>query len=147
MLNHLSEGAKLKLTCFSLLLILALLVLTARETVQAMRSFQWQYSEVKKGDVSTIHPWMTVPVISHVYHVPEDYLDHQLTIGNPDQLRHETLYEIATRKRQPVDRVVSSVKQAILTYRKNHTNAFALPSTRQDLANKRYVLWPGGAHV
>ncbi len=89
-----------------------------------MRSFQHQYTAVKKGDVSTVHPWMTVHVISHVYHVPEDYLGHTLTISNSYQLRHSTLYDIAARKRQPVDRVVHTVQQAILVYRKNHHSTF-----------------------
>ena len=119
-LSKLSESGKLKLICLSLLLILGLLTFTAIETVQAMRSFQQQYSEVKTGDVSTIHPWMTVHVISHVYHIPENYLGQKLTLKSQDQLRHETLYEIAARERQPVNRVVHTVQQAILVYRKNH---------------------------
>jgi hypothetical protein len=122
-LNRLSESDKLKLICLSLLLILGLLAFTAIETVQAMRSFQRQYSEVKTGDVSTVHPWMTVHVISHVYHVPEAYLGQKLTISNPDQLRHATLYEIAAHKRQPVTRVVHTVQQAILVYRKDHPSS------------------------
>lgn len=64
---------------------------------------------------------MTVHVISHVYHVPEAYLGQKLTISNPDQLRHSTLYEIASHKRQPVTRVVHTVQQAILVYRKDHS--------------------------
>jgi hypothetical protein len=85
-----------------------------------MRSFQKQYSAVKTGDVSTVHPWMTVHVISHVYHVPEEYLGQKLTISSQDQLRHETLYEIASHKKQPVNRIVHTVQQAILVYRKDH---------------------------
>ena len=123
-MSTLSESDKLKLICISLLLILGLLAFSAIETVQAMRSFQHQYSAVKKGDVSTVHPWMTVHVISHVYHVPEDYLGHDLTITNAYQLRHATLYDIASRKRQPVERVVHTVQQAILVYRKEHHSTF-----------------------
>jgi hypothetical protein len=119
-LSKLSESTKLKLLCLSLLLILGLLTFTAIETVQAMRSFQQQYSKVKTGDVSTVHPWMTVHVISHVYHVPEEYLGQKLTISNQDQLRHETLYEIASHKKQSVNRIVHTVQQAILVYRKDH---------------------------
>jgi hypothetical protein len=119
-LSKLSESTKLKLLCLSLLLILGLLTFTAIETVQAMRSFQKQYSEVKTGDVSTVHPWMTVHVISHVYNVPEEYLGQKLTISSQDQLRHETLYEIASHKKLPVNRIVHTVQQAILVYRKAH---------------------------
>jgi hypothetical protein len=126
MLSRLSESEKLKLICVLLLLMLGLLAFCAIETVQAMRSFQHQYNAVKMGDVSTIHPWMTVHVISHVYHVPENYLGQELTISNPDQLRHSTLYEIAARKRQPVARVVHTVQQAILVYRKSHFSALLM---------------------
>ncbi|MBV9258226.1 MAG: hypothetical protein JO215_09425 [Ktedonobacteraceae bacterium] len=122
-MNWLSERVKLELICLALLLILGLLTFTAIETVQAMRSFQKQYSAVKTGDVSTVHPWMTVHVISHVYHVPESYLGKKLTINNPDQLRHATLYEIAAHKKQPVNRIVRAVQQAILVYRKDHNSA------------------------
>lgn len=126
-LNRLSESAKLKLISLSLLIILGLLAFCAIETVQAMRSFQRQYTEVKTGDVSTVHPWMTVHVISHVYHVPEAYLGQKLTISNPDQLRHSTLYEIASRKRQPVTRIIHTVQQAILVYRKDHPSTVYVP--------------------
>ena len=71
MLSRLSEDKKLKLICVLLLFMLGLLAFCAIETVQAMRSFQHQYNAVKMGDVSTVHPWMTVHVISHVYHVPK----------------------------------------------------------------------------
>jgi hypothetical protein len=127
MVSSLSEDKKLKLICVLLLLMLGLLAFCAIETVQAMRSFQRQYNAVKMGDVSTIHPWMTVHVISHVYHIPENYLGDQLTISNPDQLRHSTLYEIAIRKRQPVARIVHTVQQAILIYRKSHSSALFVP--------------------
>lgn len=126
-MSTLSESDKLKLICLSLLLILGLLAFSAIETVQAMRSFQHQYTAVKKGDVSTVHPWMTVHVISHVYHVPEAYLGHKLTITSTYQLRHSTLYDIAARKKQPVERVVHTVQQAILVYRKDHHATFLVP--------------------
>ena len=145
MLNQLSENEKLKLICVSLLLILGLLAFFAIDTVQAMRSFQQQYNEVKIGDVSTVHPWMTVHVISHVYHVPESYLGHQLTISNPDQLRHSTLYEIATRKHQPVARVVHVVQQAILVYRKDHSLVLFLPASLLFTRIKPFLPLSGGA--
>jgi hypothetical protein len=145
MLSRLSEGEKLRLISLSLLLILGLLAFSAIETVQAMRSFQRQYSAVKMGDVSTVHPWMTVPVISHVYHVPENYLGHQLTISNPDQLRHSTLYEIASRKHQPVARVVHTVQQAILVYRKDHSATLLVPASFLFTHREPVLLFSGGA--
>jgi hypothetical protein len=100
--------------------MLGVLAFTAASTLQAVRSFQQQYSAVKTGDVSTVHPWMTVHVISRVYQVPEDYLCSTLRIGTPSSVRHVTLYEIANRKKQAVDQVVHTVQHAILTYRKQH---------------------------
>jgi hypothetical protein len=144
MLNRLSESEKLKLICVSLLLILGLLAFCAIDTVQAMRSFQQQYNAVKMGDVSTVHPWMTVHVISHVYHVPENYLADQLTISNPDQLRHSTLYEIASRKRQPVARVVHTVQQAILVYRKDHSSALFVLSSLSFTRIEPFLPFSGG---
>jgi hypothetical protein len=80
--------------------------------------------------VSTVHPWMTVHVISHVYHVPEDYLCSTLQIGTPSSVRHVTLYEIASRKKQPVDQVVQTIQHAILIYRKQHPH-FLTPTPTQ----------------
>ena len=114
--------------------MLGVLAFTAASTFQAMRSFQQQYSAVKTGDVSTVHPWMTVHVISHVYHVPEDYLCSMLHIGSPGSVRHVTLYEIASRKKQPVDQVVHTIQHAILTYRKQHPHFLTpTPKLRTDL--------------
>ncbi len=110
------ERAKLGFLCFLLLLILGFLAFTAVNTFQAVRSFQQQYSATKTGDVKAIRPWMTIRVISHICHVPEDYLSSSLNIDD----RRATLYEVANRKRQPVDQLIHSVQHAILAYRKEH---------------------------
>jgi hypothetical protein len=120
-LNKLSERAKLGLLCFLLILAMGFLVLTAVNTVQAVRSFQQQDSALEAGDVKTVHAWMTVHVISHIYNVPEVYLEHSLQINNsPDLIRHATLNQLASRKRQPVSQVIRTVQTAILVYRKQH---------------------------
>src|SRR5260370_10447538 len=92
------ERAKLGLLCFLLLFMLGFLAFTAVNTVQAVRSFQQQYSAIKTGDVQDIRPWMTIHVISHVCHVPEDYLSRSLKLDN----RHATLYEFAAHKTPPL---------------------------------------------
>lgn len=115
-----SERVKLNLLCLLLLLVLGILIFAAINTVQAVRNFQQHSTAVKAGDVSTIHPWMTIHVVSHVYHVPEDDLYRSLQISSPTPFRHATLYEIASSKRQPVDRVIHILQQAILAYRKGH---------------------------
>lgn len=116
----LSERVKLSLLCLLLFLMLGVLAFTAVNAFQAVQSFQQQYSKVKAGDVSTIHPWMTMHVVSQIYKVPEDYLYHSLQISYPNTYRHTTLYELASHKRQPVDQVIHTIQQAILTYRKTH---------------------------
>lgn len=116
----LSERVKLSLLCLLLFLMFGVLTFTAVNALQAVQSFQRQYSEVKAGDVSTIHPWMTIHVVSQIYKVPEDYLYHSLQISYPNEYRHTTLYELASHKRQPVDQVIHTIQHAILTYRKIH---------------------------
>ena len=116
----LSERTRLWLLWLLLPLVLGVLVFTAANTFQAVRGFQQQYSAVKTGDVSTVHPWMTIHVISRVYHVPEVYLYRSLQIDTPASFRHITLNGIANRKLQPVDQIIRTVQHAILAYRKEH---------------------------
>jgi hypothetical protein len=119
----LSERAKLNLLGLMLVVILGLLGITAVRAFQAVREFQQQYSGVRAGNVSTLRPWMTVYVISRVYHVPENYLYRSLTLDNASQFRHATLYVIADQKRQSVDQVIRTTQHAILVYRKHHALA------------------------
>ena len=128
-LDALIDRTKLSLLYFLLFLMLGILAFTAVNTFQAVRNFQQQERALQAGDVKTIHSWMTIPVISHIYHVPEDYLYCTLHISNPGQRRHATLDEIALSKRQPVDRVIRTTQQAILAYRKEHPHVLTPTST------------------
>ncbi len=119
-LQMLSERTRLVLLSLLQVLVLGTLIFTLFNTVQAVHSFQVQYHAVKTGDVSAVSPWMTVHVVSDVYSVPENYLCDSLRVGNPHQLRHVTIYEIAKRKRQPVKQVITTLQHAILVYRKGH---------------------------
>ena len=114
------DRATVGLLCLLLFLVLGFLAYTFIDTVYAVRSFQQQYHEVKIHDVSAIRPWMTIHAISHFYHVPEDYLYNSLQMGNSVVLRHETLYEIASHKKQHVAQVVDTIQDAIIVYRKAH---------------------------
>jgi len=118
--NTRSERTRLGLLCLLLLVMLGVLVFAAVNTIQAARMFQQQYKAVKAGDVSAIHPWMTIHVIANIYHVPEDYLYSSLTLKDSPALHHATLYEIAGRKRQPVNQIIHTLQQAISTYRRTH---------------------------
>jgi hypothetical protein len=118
------ERIKLGLLCLLLLLMLGIVCFTAVGTYQAVRSFQQQSNALETGDVSTIRSWMTIYVISRLYHVPEDYLSHTLAISNAEQLRHFTLNQIASNTRQPVNKLIQTLQHAILDYRKvHHTRA------------------------
>ncbi|MEO8972567.1 MAG: hypothetical protein ABI406_13325 [Ktedonobacteraceae bacterium] len=133
-----SERVKLSLLCLLLLLMIGILAFTAMNTFQAVQNLRVQYSDVKSGDVGTIHSWMTIHVVSHIYNVPEDYLYHSLQIGYPNTYRHTTLDELATHKRQSVNQVIHIIQHAILTYRKEHpkslTPVAGLPHSKKPLS-------------
>jgi LysM repeat protein len=113
---------RIKLTLLSALLLLALVfsVLTTANTIQAVRNLQLQNHDVKAGKVTTIRAWMTVPAISRIYHIPEDYVYRTLEISSPVSYHHVTLYEIANRKHQPVDQIIHTLQHAIVIYRQQH---------------------------
>ncbi|GAC1389140.1 MAG: hypothetical protein NVS4B11_01270 [Ktedonobacteraceae bacterium] len=123
----LNERGKLGLLCLLLLLTLGLLTFTAVQTFQEIRGFQQQNRALKVGDVSTIRPWMTIHVVSHIYHIPESYLYDELRMSNSGSLRHATLSIIAKNTRQPVNNVIRAVQHAITTYRKEHPH-FSTPT-------------------
>lgn len=124
------EQAKLGLLCLAFLLVLGIAILMIANAIQAVHSLQQQNNEVKAGDVSTIRPWMTLHVISRVYHVPESSLDQSLGIARTDPLQRTTLYEIAASRRRPVEQIIHTLQQAILTYRKEHLHSSVFPQQR-----------------
>jgi hypothetical protein len=126
-IGKMSEQIKLSVLSALLLLALAISAFTIADTFQAVRNLQLQNHDVKAGNVSTIRDWMTVPAISRIYHIPEDYVYHSLEITNSTSNHHVTLYEIANRKQKPVDQVIHIVQHAILTYRKQH-HGITIPS-------------------
>ena len=141
-----SERTKLGLLCFLLLLALGIALFMIANAFQAMHNLQQQSNAAKAGDVSTIRPWMTVHVISRVYHVPEDYLDQSLNIAKTDPLYHATLYEIAAHKHQPVEKVIHMLQQAILTYRKEHASS-AAPIQQLEYRHMYSAPAPGGTII
>jgi hypothetical protein len=90
------------------------------QTVQAIQRFQLARALASTGDVSTIRPWMTIPDISRIYHVPESYLYESLNITGL-QLAHRTsLRSLATRYNRSLNGLISDIQTAIKTYRKQH---------------------------
>ena len=140
----LRERAKLGLPCLLLLLIMGILVFTAVNTVQAVRNFQQQYSAVRAGDFHAIHPWMTIHMISHIYHVPEDYLYRSLNMDSPASLRHATLNQIANSNRKPIDQLIRTIQHAILAYRKK-SPAMPTPTPTPQHSVRHAPPWPGRA--
>lgn len=122
-----SERVKLSVLSVLLLLALAISAFAMANTFQAVRNLQLRNHDVKVGNVSTICAWMTVPTVSRIYHVSEDYVYRSLEISSPSSYHHATLYEIAKRKQQPVDQVIHTLQQAILSYRKQHSG-ITIPS-------------------
>jgi hypothetical protein len=117
---HLSERARLGLLSLLLLIMLGVLVFAAVNTVQAVKNFQHQYTAVKSENVSAIHPWMTIHVVSHIYHVPENYLYRTLNLPDTPATRHMTIETIALHKKQTTNQVIHTLQQAIVKYRKEH---------------------------
>lgn len=119
----LTEQKKLLLLCLLWLLMLGVVVLSATHTLWAMHNFQQENHAARAGDVTTIRPWMTLHVISHAYHISELYLDESLQVASDDISHHATLDEIAARKHQPVDQLIRTLQQIILTYREEYPDS------------------------
>jgi hypothetical protein len=121
---------RVKLFVIGFLLCIALggAVYSGIQAVQAFQHFQQHHQQLLSGDVSTISPWMTIPYISRVYHVPESYLDEQLHITDPRVQRHESLLLIAQHYNRPVEGIIHEVQNAILTYRKQHPTPTPTPT-------------------
>src|SRR6266446_9976655 len=68
-----SLNVRVKSVILGVLLCLALgaTIVAAVTTFKAIQQFRQERALTASGDVSTIRPWMTVPFIAHVYHVPE----------------------------------------------------------------------------
>jgi hypothetical protein len=110
--------------------MLGFVAFATANTLQAAQRLWQHYNAVRAGDVTTIRPWMTIHVISRIYHVPEVYLYHSLNIDNPGLFHHATLYRIANRQRKPVDQIIRTIQGAILAYRNKHPGVFLLMPQR-----------------
>ena len=134
-----APGERIKLGLLSLLLLLVLgfVCLTAVSTCEAVRNFQQRNNALEAGDVSTVRAWMTIHVVARLYHVPEDYLSRTLAVGNPEQIRHFTLNQIASTRKQPVSKLIQTVQHAILNYRKTHHTGVRALASKQKLSQQR----------
>jgi len=113
---------QIKIVIVGALLVLALGITSffAVETLQDMRDFQQQNSLAMAGNVYTIRPWMTIPYISHTYHVPESYLYRVLNLAATTPYRHITLQALSIRYHRSVDELIRKIQLAIQAYRRLH---------------------------
>ncbi|MDQ2717119.1 MAG: hypothetical protein M3Z08_19630 [Chloroflexota bacterium] len=115
---------RIKLVLVGVLLFLALgtTAIAAGSTYQAVQRLQQQNALAKVGDVRTIRPWMTIPYIAHMYHVPEAYLYKWLRLTANPALHHTTLHALSIAYKRPVNDLIRDIQDAIKTYRKQHPN-------------------------
>jgi len=113
---------QIKIVIVGALLVLALGITSffAVETLQDVRDFQQQNSLAVAGNVYTIRPWMTIPYISHTYHVPESYLYRVLNLAATTPYHHITLQALSIRYRRSVDELIRKIQLAIQAYRRLH---------------------------
>ncbi len=147
-------STRLKLIGTVILLGLALLatISSAIQTVQAVQRLEEHRRLVTAGDVRSIRPWMTLPVIARIYHVPESYLDAWLHLSSPQALHRASLLNLANRSHRPVDELIRDVQQAVLTYRQQHPPPSSPRSTPGNASGQAeenalaYLRWcdPGG---
>jgi hypothetical protein len=90
------------------------------QTVQAIQRFEQTRTLTAEGDVNTIRPWMTIPYISRVYHVPETFLYESLNIKDAQTAHHTSLRSLAIRYNRPLNKFISDVQTAITTFREQH---------------------------
>jgi hypothetical protein len=139
-----SERIKLSVLSALLLLALVLSAFTITNTFHAVQNLQLRNHDVNVGNVSTIRAWMTVPAISRIYHVPEDYVYRSLEISSSASYHHMTLDEIAHRKQQPVVYIIHTLQHSILIYRQQHPG-ITTPSRMYHSSNNLLATVPGRA--
>lgn len=132
------------LIVIGLLLCIALVAVafTALGTVRAVQNLQQQRTMAKAGDVRTVRPWMTIPYISHTYHVPESYLYQSLHISADTPSRHVPLHALAAHYQRSVPDVVREVQSAITTYRKQHTSRYHPFKPIKQRGTPTSIHWP-----
>ncbi len=136
---QMSLRVKMILVGVLLLLTLVTTAIAANATFQAFQRFQQQKMLATRGDIRTIRPWMTIPYISRVYHVPEAYLYRSLQIHDARPPRHATLHALAFRYNRPVDELIHDIQFAIQTYREQHPNRHSLELPAQNANPARTV--------
>lgn len=118
-----------RILLIGLLLVVAVILtaVTANTTIQSFKTFQHENELARKGDISTIRSWMTIPYISRYYHVPKNYLYDSLHLTSPTydfygkhSRDHLTLVSIATITKRNINELISDLQRDIRDYHKLH---------------------------
>lgn len=106
-----------------LLLTIGALIIISRSTVGALQTVQQHQVLVHKGDVRLLQPWMTVPYVSHEYHIPNHILFSALNLKDTPAAHHQTIQTIALKQKEPVNTIIHKLQQTILTYQHAHPHS------------------------
>ena len=108
------------LLCFFLVLSLGATFVATNATINDVKTVHQHQEMASAGDVRLVRQWMTIPYVSHVYHVPTAVLYSSLQLTDNPANRHSTLQTLALQRKQSSDIVITKVQEAILNYRKTH---------------------------
>jgi hypothetical protein len=106
--------------CFFLVLALGATFIATYATINDVKTVHQHQEMARAGDVRLVRQWMTIPYVSHVYHIPTTVLYSSLQLKDNPANRHSTLQTLAIQRKQSADSVITKVQEAILTYRKSH---------------------------
>ena len=84
-----------------LVICLALLLVVTRRAARAYLEVR-HLRTVAAGEAVDVRPWMTIPYIAHVYHVPEEELWRALDLTPTKQERRDPLHVIARHHHRDV---------------------------------------------
>jgi hypothetical protein len=106
--------------CFFLVLSLGATFMATNATINDVKTVHQHQEMAEAGDVRLVRQWMTIPYVSHVYHIPTAVLYSSLQLKDTAANRQSTLQTLALQKKQSTDIIITKVQEAILNYRKTH---------------------------
>ncbi len=128
--NNVSLSLKTRFILIVVLLLCscAVMLLAAKETVEALKDVHYNQYLAQKGDVQLIQPWMTLSYIAHIYHVPENILLATLHLKRNTITLSTSIGVLASQKKEPTTVIIHQLQIAIMHYRKIHPQSAPPPS-------------------
>jgi len=108
------------LIVLSLFVVFAILFFTAHATLQAIQNIHDHQYQLKQNDVQLIQPWMTLPYIAHIYHIPVNILYASLRLPDNRITGHSTLQILARKRKESIHQLITCIQQSIILYRNTH---------------------------